>query len=611
MDRYSFITDVEAALHEYACVPQVGLEHFQTLLISFQIEAQLDASDDIFQSRLTSLIAAVDDLLLSGSPYSSDYHVAFLSAADALFQVFVGHQFGPDRVLQLSPLLSLDRPVWAFLCSPSSDGKADPTYSDYSAVLNSEIPKSLVGESLASLASVGQVSFDVSSSNRELLKGRFALTSAQSLSWLKSRFPDFQWELVSKSYDENALRDLCEESFLPIFQHSTMPSDERRRFLDVYEKQLTQLFYRAFGSLFTSKIMDIKQASRMVPIVNRMDARLCEDVEKGDVALPIRHGGVFYTAVDRCDRAFSLSCLGRDYLPSFLYEIETVKGRFVFDQAETTGLFSVAIDKLKRVGDTAYFEFDEGVKSQFQFNLFGYDSIEVFFASSSHQEIDVLVVDQAGQCFALPYHKVREVEGVCSLFNDQKSWAKNVWLDRDGLPYIEPWLIDTRRFSYSSSLITNSLFKPEPKDGYYVGYALAKYYVIEAGLVSALGSYRAPFSYSDLESESSTSFVVQGWRCLERVVTADLVGDFSLDRTERYVFSAILDWMGEMAVLPLELCQWSETLPDMNDLNKMFSGGQKNFIASTQDDVVIIDKTNFLSFIGGLWPSSLPLKSDC
>ncbi|WOD06563.1 hypothetical protein [Marinomonas sp. GJ51-6] len=94
-------------------------------------------------------------------------------------------------------------------------------------------------------------------------------------------------------------------------------------------------------------------------------------------------------------------------------------------------------------------------------------------------------------------------------------------------------------------------------------------------------------------------------------MTADLVGDFSLDRAGRYAFSAILDWMDETAVLPLESCQWSEVLPDVNDLNKMFSGGQKNFIASTQDDVVIIDKTNFLSFIGGLWPSSLPLKSDC
>lgn len=609
MNRHAFITDVEGALQEYACAPQAGLERFKTLLLAVQ-EKRLSVSDEVFHSRLRSLLEAVSRLLSSGSPYVLDYHVAFLSASDALLQILMGSQFGTDRAQQLAPLLSVERPSWNVVCSLASQEYTELKFSEYHASLGAGVPASVVSEHLAFLASIGTVSFHAGGLNGELLSGYFVLHSAQPLPWLQFRCPDLDWEIASENAKEAVLRDLCGQSVRPIFQHTSMQKQERRQLLNWYECQLTQLYYREFGSLFASQNLDIKQADRMLPIAGGVASFACRRFAESDVVLPIRHGGVFYAGVvGQSESSSELRCsyLGKDYLPSFLYEIDTKKGRFVFDQVESIGFFSMTPSTLRKTKDTVYFTFGEKVEAQVQFGLLGCDSIDAFFTSLPPDGTKVLVVDQAGKSFALPFNEVRQVEAICSLFSTQCAWAKNVWLDREGTPCIEPWLIDVHGLSCGFSQVANSMFKPTPKEGYYVGYSADKYYVIEAELVSSLGAYQAPFSYAGLAGDSFFPFIIWEGRCLERVITADPL----LDRAGLYAFSIILDWFGEVVVLPLETCQWSAVLPAGDELHKIILEGRKYLVASEQQDsFVMINKTNYLSFIDELWPSSLSLKSD-
>jgi hypothetical protein len=626
MDFSSFISDTEVALHEYAYSPQIGLEKYQSTLSSFRKITHLNACHDVFQSRLTLLIDAVDRLLLSGSPYFTHYHTAFLSATDALFQVAIGSQFGVERSLQLSPLLSIERPCWSILLSRSVGVTTAPTYVDYHAYLNIEASALDVGEYLASLGMLGRVSFHLDSSSASLLSGYFVLSSVQPITWLETRFSSLQWRIAEKKDNTSeSLRGLLELSFAAFFQHNSMSRDCRYRLLGMFERQFTASFYKEFGSLFSPDVENVKQTSRFVPVVKDEGGFQMKNNRSGErdrflSHFPIRHGGRFYSAVmnshENSANVFYRRYLGRDCLSSFLYEIETNNGRFVFDRAECFGFYSIGMEDVSRGESKAYFIFEGHLQAQIVFVGSAYHSIEELFSLSPESFVNVLIVEQAGEYFALPYVAIREIECVCALMSSSRFLVKNIWLDKDNEPYLEPWLISSHRLSYGYSERENKTCNHISKSGYYSGKVYGKLFCIEAELLSALVPYQAPFSFSNLDGERSEPFILYDGECFDKVVAMDF-NDSLLSSEERHVFSVILEWAEEAIVLPFDSCEWRASLSEVSYIKEFdvvpgltSTSGREHFISSLQDDVIVIDKANFLSFVGGLWPSSLSLESE-
>jgi hypothetical protein len=76
-------------------------------------------------------------------------------------------------------------------------------------------------------------------------------------------------------------------------------------------------------------------------------------------------------------------------------------------------------------------------------------------------------------------------------------------------------------------------------------------------------------------------------------------------------FSVILECLGESVVLPFTTCDWRTSLPsgecvrEFSLLPKLIGGDDEvSHYSSMQDDIIVIDKKNYLSFVAGVWPSS-------
>jgi len=215
--------------------------------------------------------------LASGSPYSEYYHTAFFSAADALFQIAIGSQFGLDRMLQLDHLLSLERSCWVAILSLSDDKTRSPMYVDYEARLvevSASTDPISVDVYLEALSSSGRVSFQLDAIKGAFLEGRFLLASVQSLSWLQARFPLLQWQQAFGNNEEESLKELCKLNFLPLFQNVSLKRDYRYRLLGLSEDRLKTLFYQMFGSLFSFGFIQCGAARPFLFQRRRMSYRL-------------------------------------------------------------------------------------------------------------------------------------------------------------------------------------------------------------------------------------------------------------------------------------------------------------------------------------------------
>ncbi len=612
------VSEVEFALHEYTYAPQLGLDRLQITLLSFQENAQLESLPKAFHLRLILLLDTVNRLLILGAPYLPHYHVAFLSATDALFQVAIGSQFGRDRIKQLSPLLSIDRPCWAALSLVEE--KFTSIYSKYEARLQSIDDKAdsiTVDSYLKSLSAVGRVSFCLDSIKLSYLEGRFSLISVQSLSWLKARFPALDWRVEVEG--DESLRRLCEFSFLPLFQHDSMGANFRHSLLELLENKSTRNFYIRFEALFGSDSVILREGDRLVP---KLDGARLIDIKgkyKNEVCVspscfPLRHGGFFYAGLmsqqEKRSKIIYVERLGQDFLSSFLYEIKTTNSYFVFDQQECLGCYSVFASEIVTVNDEFWFKSNRCVDAKVPPSM-----IEPFLDEGvfpADEVLELLVVEQAGEYFALPYLSIRELEGVCSVMPSPRLWVKNIWLDRLNEPLMEPWLISCSRLPEVYLPAETARLIRMPKSGYYSGKVGEVIFWIEASLVLEVAPYKTPISV--VGNNCVEPFIIHEGRSFDRLSSEENISPLKCNASEQYAFSAILEWGGESLVLSFGSCEWHASLPENTDSTLMPSevvdlGGEIRHLPALQTRIVI-DKTNFLSFVDDFQSSAFFFKSD-
>ncbi|MBU2020774.1 MAG: hypothetical protein KKA29_00520 [Gammaproteobacteria bacterium] len=610
------VSNVEMALNDYAYSPRRGLEKLQSALLSLQDVSQSSIGHVLYHQRLTSFLAAVDGLLISGSPYFSHYHSAFLSVTDSLLQVAMAGQFADEHSPQFDGLLSVDRSCWAVVMSIANEKDVSLMYRNYEALLDStQINVMGVDAYLEAFSSAGRVSFQLDSVKDSRLNGRFLLISVQSLAWLKRRFPSLQWQVLSIN-EKEPLRALCELSFLPLFQNVTMSRDSRYRLLALFEDRFKTLFYQMFGSLFSLDLTHVDQAGRLVPSVNNVttfeqDGRLAY--------FPVRHGGFVYVGShilsDVESKLSYLKCLGRDYLSYFLYETNTSCGRFVFDKEECFGRYDVTDVDLYLEGGVLWFSPEEEIRAEILLNTSLMSLRDVAFCQLPESIIQVLVVKQAELYFALPYSSIREVEAVCSVMSPPRSWVKNIWLSQTGMPLLEPWLLNKSVLPKSCGWSEKNKSTYPSKNGYYFGKVYGRMFWIEADLMLALLPYKAPSSVAYFENDElcSASFFIHDGRSFDQVVSEESLCGETSSSVEKMSFSVILEWMGESVVLPFASCEWSATLTASNCVrefslssDKTVSGCENRIsrLISLQDFDFVINKKNYLSFVACFWPAS-------
>ncbi|UTV98663.1 hypothetical protein KDW99_15580 [Marinomonas rhizomae] len=615
------ISNIEVALHDYVYHPRRGLEKLKSALLSLQETSLSNITNRLYYLRLSSFTAAVDELLLSGSPYFSHYRSALLSSADALCQVAMAGQFSNDRSQQLDKLLSVDRSCWALVISIANEKDSSLVYRNYEARLDSTQSNVLrVDDYLEAFSSAGRVSFQLDSVKGSRINGRFILISVQSLSWLKRRFPSLQWQMLSIN-EKEPLRVLCELSFLPLFQNVTMSRDSRYRLLALFEDRFKTLFYQVFSSLFPLSLNHVDQVGRLVPSVNNVTTF---EQDEQLAYFPVRHGGYVYISgrtLEASTETSYVKCLGRDYLSYFLYEIDTSFGRFVFDQQECLGRYEVESGDLFVERESFWFEPKAGVRAEVVLNMPLLSPQYTVCCPLLETINQVLVVKQGELYFALPYLFVREVEAVCSVVSARGAWVKNIWLTQAGAPLLEPWLLGKNEiFQFCIWPEKNKSTHPS-RNGYYFGKVYGRMFWIEADLILALLPYKAPFSVGRMEDDElrSMPFFIHDGRCFDRVMSEGLLSEESSSSVDKMSFSVILEWMSEAVVLPFASCEWSATLNASHCVREfslpsdiMMNGDEnmKSQLADTQEGDFVINKKNYLSFVAGFWPTSSLLESD-
>ncbi|WP_421855242.1 hypothetical protein [Marinomonas sp.] len=610
------ISNVEIALHDYAYNPRRGLEKLHIALLSLQEISRPKIVNTSYYQRLSSLLNAVDGLLVSGSPYFSHYHSAFLSATDALFQAALAWQFGSDRSQQLDGLLSAERSCWAVVMSIADEKDVSLMYRNYEARLDStQLSSMSVDAYLEAFSSAGRVSFQLDSVKGSRLSGRFLLISVQSLSWLKRRFPSLQWQVLSIN-EKEPLRALCELSFLPLFQNVSMSRDSRYRLLALFEDRFKALFYQEFSSLFSLDLTYVDQSRRLVPSVNNVTTF---EQDEHLAYLPVRHGGMVYLGgrmlSDIDSKMAYVKCLGRDYLSYFLYEIDTSFGRFVFDQQECFGRYKIDEGDFFLEGAFCWFKPAEGVKAKVLLNMPLIASDCASFCQLPEAITQVLVVKQGELYFAIPYFFICEVEAVCSAMPAPRSWIKNIWLNQTNVPLLEPWLLSKSMLPKIDCWPEKNKSTYPSKNGYYFGRLCGTVFWIEADLILALLPYKAPssvVSFEDVEHRF-VSFLIHDDQSYDKVIPEALLSNEGSSSIDKMTFSVILEWMGQSVVLSFASCDWSATLPASNGI-KEFSlpseevisgcGNIISHLASFQDGDLVLNKKNYLSFVAGFWPSS-------
>ncbi|NVK72493.1 MAG: hypothetical protein HWE24_03350 [Oceanospirillaceae bacterium] len=606
------ISQVEMALDNYAYFPYEGLESLQLALLTLQKKTCSSSFPSIYQSRLSSLVSAVDQLLANGAPYFQSYHNAFLSAADSLFQLAVGCQFSIDQSMQLHNLLSLDRPCWVVVTSLIQEAVTSPVYINYQAKYDAgkEGENRSIDEYLSLFSGVGQVSFQLDIAEGVVKRGRFLLLTVQSLSWLQTRFPMLDWRIDSVN-EEESLKRLCELSFLPLFQHTTMQKDVRYRLLALYEERLKRIGFQPFSEVFSPNFECIEQPDRLVPQKSQMMGM--EGVED-TTYFPMRYGGSMYICASHSVGAHSkssFSCkedLGYDFLPYFLYEIETPYGPLVFDKTECLGLFFVSAGDLELFEDTFWFDVNEDVSAQVvlssPFLLTANNSAFCLLPTSVS---DLLVVKQGSRYFALPYLSVREVEAVCSKMRTSNPLIKNIWLSRFNTPLLEPWLLDFRfALEARKGTVKNKSMYPVKK-GYYSVRFHGKTLWIEADLVFALTSYQRPLEIAYLNQNKLCfwSFIVHDGYCFDKVLLTSIDNEEQGSCSESNTFTMYLDQLGEAVVLHLTSCEWFVSLPDEHyeadfSMFNEWMGNKKSIccpLADSEKGAVVLNKKNYLSFV--------------
>ncbi len=617
------ISDVEEALLDYNYYPLRGLSKLQSSLLMMQSATQSDDVHPLFHLRLNSLLASVKKLTDSGSPYDENYHAAFSSASDALFQTALADQFGIDHSLQLSHLLSVERDCWAKLSSMADVLDKNPVAVAYTAFLSADsfsMRSSTVEDVLISLSGIGEVSFHLTTSLNPMVSGYFKLITIQSLAWLKSRYPDLNWHGPVR-LTEDSLRRLCELTFLPLFQNLTMPRASRAQLLAQFEHDFKDIHYQKFDTLFSGKANSVLNGHIRVP-VERDFPRM--DFDQSMICFPVYHGGYVYSACRPLNKqehnqaVIYTACLGRDFLPHFLYEVSTAFGQCVFDQNDVHGRYTVEESDFQRDGDQLWLSL-EGVRAPLLLSLPIFVQKDVIYCLLPKFVSNVIVIAQAGQYFALPYDHIRDVEGVCSRMQSPSAWVKNVWQTSSNAFLLEPLLFHFDNASIIPSKPNRKRFGKKDKSGYYVCRLGELSIWVDADLVSVILPYQCPnqFVWMNDRQLVPTAFIIQDGECFDKVLSQHTCYDSELVLDEPAEFSVVLECEEDTVVLPVSDCEWHASLPDewissssARDIDSESKHSKPFDSVLFSNKSTVVTAENFVLFVAEFGPCFHQFKSD-
>ena len=617
------ISDVEEALLDYNYYPLRGLSKLQSSLLTMQASTQSDDFHPLFHLRLDGLLASIKKLTDSGSPYDENYHAAFSSASDALFQIALACQLGIDHSSQLSHLLSAERDCWAKLSNMADVLDKHPVATAYTAFLSADsfsMSSSTVEDVLISLSGVGEVSFHLTTSLTPMVSGHFKLITIQSLAWLKSRYPDLNWHGPVR-LTEDPLKCLCELTFLPLFQNLTMPRASRAQLLAQFEHDFKDIHYQKFDSLFSGKTNSVLNGHIRVP-VERDFPRI--DFDQSMICFPVHHGGYVYSACrylneqELNQKVIYTACLGRDFLPHFLYEVSTTFGQCVFDQKDVHGRYAVDESDFQRDGGQLWLSL-EGVRATLLLSMPIFASNAAVYCLLPHCVSNVIVIAQAGRYFALPYDHIRDVEGVCSRMQSPQAWVKNVWQTPSNVFLLEPLLFHFENAPIIPSKPNRKRFGNKDKSGYYSGRLGELSIWVCAELVSAILPYQSPnqFVWMNDRQFVSTAFIIQDGECFDKVLSQHTCYDSALVLDEPAEFSVVLECQENSVVLPVLDCEWHPSLPDewvspssVRDIDSESKHSKPFDSMLFSQKSAVVTAENFVLFVAEFGPYFHQFKSD-
>lgn len=617
------ISDVEEALLDYNYYPLRGLSKLQSSLLTMQASTQSDDFHPLFHLRLDGLLASIKKLTDSGSPYDENYHAAFSSASDALFQIVLACQFGIDHSSQLSHLLSAERDCWAKLSNMADVLDKHPVATAYTAFLFADsfsMSSSTLEDVLISLSGAGEVSFHLTTSSNPIVGGYFKLITIQSLAWLKSRYPDLNWHGPVR-LTEDPLKRLCELTFLPLFQNLTMPRASRAQLLAQFEHDFKDIHYQKFDTLFSGKANSVLNGHIRVP-VERDFPRI--DFDQSMICFPVHHGGYVYSAClslneqERNQKVIYTACLGRDFLPHFLYEVSTTFGQCVFDQKDVHGRYAVDESDFQRDGGQLWLSL-EGVRATLLLSLPIFAQNAAAYCLLPHCVSNVIVIAQAGRYFALPYDHIRDVEGVCSRMQSPQAWVKNVWQTPSNVFLLEPLLFHFENAPIIPSKPNRKRFGKKDKSGYYSGRLGELSIWVCAELVSAILPYQSPnqFVWMNDRQFVSTAFIIQDGECFDKVLSQHTCYDSALVLDEPAEFSVVLECEENSVVLPVSDCEWHPSLPDewvspssVRDIDSESKHSKPFDSMLFSQKSAVVTAENFVLFVAEFGPYFHQFKSD-
>ncbi|MCV2401392.1 hypothetical protein OFY17_00720 [Marinomonas sp. C2222] len=609
--------EVEKALCEYELAPQSGLKKLRTALLYLNKHQPPNLEDSLLSQKMSSIEGAIDRLILSSSPYSADFHHSFLSAFDAVFQIIYAAQISEERIDQLVFLLSNDRSCWHSLKSIVDYSAQLPDLKSYEAHFDLKKIGFEFEALLERLSRLGSVSFQVTSANDNTIIGRLVLETVQTLAWLKAHYRVLDWQLVfvEKSID---LRELCESSYLPLFQHDGLEVSTRNKLLTKYETQLKGSFYQEFELTLPDHVARVtdKRYSRLVPC---FDTVLPDEISDG--GFPVRHGGAFYLGAMDVGNGRSevqyRQCLGRDYLSSFLFEFDVGESKVVFDCGECLRLDTALFVDIEKSDESnlAFIVLSNEQKVPLVTHVFGSNVLEYIEQASVSDSFNIALIEQVGECFALPYLSKRDIEAVPAFMAVPKTWFKNVWLSKNNDAFLEPWLFEYKSLSYLSCLPAVEVFQGSSqsagKSGYYAGQLFGKDVWVEASLIRVLTPCLDVHFFDSFDgNEAIPPFVVYEGQCFDQV----LLGAKTLQDKPSKGFSVILEWRNQSVILFFQACNWYASLPFGYDTQDFFVPSTENgrmieeVFSSIQEEFVVINKNNFTSLVGGIWPPSLSIE---
>lgn len=625
MDLSKVISHIEMALHDYSLRPQSGLKKLQVALLTLRNGYPSDGFHPLFDRRLATLIDTINTLINTGSLYDESLHIHFLSATDALIQVALASQFSLDHAHQLDYLLSDQRDCWGETADLTEVSSLVPVRSVYTAFLPPPISlSSPVDDFLSLLTGVGDVSFHLTSSAKTHTDGYFKLVTNQSLVWLQSRFPDLLWQDVTNLSDD-PIRHLCELSFLPLFQNLTMPRATRYRVLSLFEQQFQDHYYCAFESFFPAQASNVLGGECRVPaegsrVEMHFDDRL--------TYFPVHHGGHYHIGsqclIDKPDTVSYALCLGRDFLPHFLYQVSTSFGVFVFDQKNCFGRYPVALGECQQQDGGWWFVTEQGLRAQLLLSLpvFNQHGAYCCLLEDIHS---VLVIRCSDQYFAVPYLNIREIEGVSSKMESLSPWVKNVWLTQSNESFVEPLLFSLDISSSADALVALRTKDKVDRQGYYHGQLGNLALWIDAKLVRDILPYQKPHNlvWDSGVGCVPVGFIIHDGECIDKALTQYSCYDSSLIPEGSAEFSVLLQGKEGTVVLPLSSFEWRSRLPD--EMGHAYFKKQPDAIKQPDwprqkgeqsegvflnNKEAVVNAANFAFFVAEFWPYFYDFKSD-